>query len=83
MRDFCDWDNFVRSGFVGQFSGSNRNFGINGYHWSLVAASVYYSGLAGLTGCYLNFYATGFCSSSEPNERWSGFPIRCLAYQVI
>ena len=70
----------VRSGYVNRDNGSARNLGLNGYNWSTTASPVYNNGSAGLTGYNLGFNASGVNPSGGPDGRWSGFPIRCLAY---
>ena len=52
--------------------GAFRGAGNGGYGWSLrmnKLASAY----------YLDFYATGVYPSHGPNNRWHGFPLRCLS----
>ena len=65
----------VRSGFVNINSSRLRNSGVIGYGWSPKANSsdprYAYS---------FSFYATVVYPSGD-DDRWHGFPLRCLARQ--
>lgn len=64
---------FVRSGYVNlpNTAGTLRNAGINADYWSSRADAA--------TNAYnLNFNATAVNPSNGPNNRWHGFPLRCL-----
>ena len=63
---------FVRSGFVSISNSKLRFSGQDGYDWS----SMSYSTTNG--AYYLNFSGSGV-SPSNLNDRWFGFPLRCLA----
>ena len=72
---------FVRSGNVnlpGVSGATFRNAGINGYGWSSRGSSTRNDGAAIPSGYNLEFNATGVNPSNGPNERWHGFPLRCL-----
>ena len=68
---------FVRSGNVNLNNGFLRNAGINGYDWSSMAAA--FTSSTSATAYNLNFNASGLNPSNGPNNRWNGFPVRCLA----
>ncbi len=63
---------FVRSGNFLLGSGKLRNFGASGYGWSSWPHS------NGVYAYYLSFGDSGVYPL-DVNERWIGFPLRCLA----
>ena len=73
---------FVRSGYVNLPGISGATFrvaGIRGLYWSSRARSTRWDGSAIRSGYYLSFIAPGVVPSSGPDERWLGFPLRCLS----
>ncbi len=65
---------FVRSGYVHlpNTAGTLRHAGLHGDWWSSRGDAA--------TGAYhLNFTATGVSPSFGPDNRWHGFPLRCLS----
>lgn len=80
-RGFCRVV-FVRSGYInlpGVSGATYRNAGINGYDWSSRGSATRHDGAAIPSGYNLGFNATGVNPSNGPNERWHGFPLRCLS----
>ncbi len=70
---------FVRSGNLnlpGVSGATFRNAGINGYGWSSRAAA--YTSSTAATAYNLGFNASDVYPSNGPNNRWNGFPLRCL-----
>ena len=72
---------FVRSGDVDLATGALRDFGINGYDWSR-SAMASGAGTWGAKAYYLGFRASGVNPSGGPNNRYFGFPVRCLVILV-
>ena len=68
----------MRSGYIHISTGRLIVAGQNGYDWSSRASSKRNDGAAIPSGYNLNFNATGVNPSNGPNERWHGFPLRCL-----
>lgn len=68
----------MRSGYININAGRLKVAGQNGYDWSSRASSKRYDGASVPSGYNLNFNATGVNPSNGPNERWHGFPLRCL-----
>ncbi len=71
---------FVRSGFFNLDYGSLRNFGNGGWDWS--RSSVAYSSDTSAGAYYLLFNAGTVYPSHGPDNRWFGFPVRCLVILV-
>lgn len=69
---------FVRSGNLNPNDGKSWNAGINGYGWSSRAAA--YISSTSATAYNLGFNATGVNPSNGSNNRWNGFPLRCLCF---
>lgn len=70
------YDGFVRSGYININNGRLRNAGNEGDYWSSRASSTRNDGASVPSGYFLNFN-TGL-NPSNSNERWLGFPLRCL-----
>lgn len=68
----------MRSGYININAGRLKVAGQNGYDWSSRASSKRNDGASIPSGYNLNFNATGVNPSNGPNERWHGFPLRCL-----
>lgn len=68
----------MRSGYININTGRLKVAGQNGYDWSSRASSTRWDGASVPSGYNLNFNATGVNPSNGPNERWHGFPLRCL-----
>ena len=79
---FFDWFmvvGFVRSGNVylpGRSGVTLLDAGINGNGWSSRAAA--YTSSTSATAYNLGFNASTVNPSNGPNNRWNGFPLRCL-----
>ena len=71
---------FVRSGYVHLTvsAGNFRNAGKWGFDWSSRGTDSVW-GSAGLGGYNFSFSATGVNLSNGPDNRWIGFPLRCLS----
>ncbi len=69
---------FVRSGWVNLNNSTLRSFGHNENVWSRSAAA--YSSATSANAYYLAFNAGTVYPSRGPDNRWYGFPVRCLVY---
>ena len=67
---------FVRSGHVALDTSSLRLFGSNNYNWS--SSAVEFEQVTSATAHHLDVNASYVYPSRGPNNRWFGFPIRCL-----
>ena len=67
---------FVRSGGVYLYRGSLRYSGYIGYKWS--RSAVAYSSATSASSYWFEFTASESRPSHGPNDRWYGFPVRCL-----
>ena len=72
---------FVRSGDVELriTTGTFRGAGAYGIYWSSLASSTRADGAAIPSAYYLHFNATGVRPSNGPDNRYRGFPLRCLS----
>ena len=71
---------FVRSGYI-HLSSANRlpvEMGSRGRNW--VASAFTYSNAAWSVAYNFDFRASGVNPSGGPNNRYFGFPVRCLVY---
>ncbi len=70
---------FVRSGNVHLNNGSLRDSGRTGYDWSRSAVA-YGVGTWAANAYYLAFDLSTVYPSYGPDNRYYGFPVRCLVY---
>ena len=61
---------FVRSGWVNIGNGYTNNVGERGYGWARTSNSSTYA--------YSLYFNTAYVRPSNSNDRYSGFPLRCL-----
>lgn len=75
---------FVRSGSV-YLPNTAGTFGYAGHsadYWSSRGSSTRYDGVTTPSAYNLNFNATGVNPSNGPNNRYNGFPLRCLLFSA-
>ncbi len=73
-------EGFVRSGYIHMQYGPFWHKSARGFYWPRSAGG--YSSYVGdnaATAYRLYFDASGVSPSNGPEDRWAGFPLRCLA----
>ena len=69
----------MRSGYVGPGDGKHWTANQWGFNWSSRASSTRYDDTTTPSAYNLHFSAKTVLPSNGPNERWHGFPLRCLS----
>ncbi len=69
---------FVRSGHVHLVYGALRCYGESGWGWS--RSAVAYGSAASANAYHLYFNPSVVLPSRGPDNRYHGFPVRCLVY---
>ena len=67
----------VRSGLINLDRDNLRRLGSSGYNQT---QSIGIYSFTWANAYYLTFTASGISSSGGPDNRWVGFPVRCLVY---
>ncbi len=72
----------MRSGYIdlpGGNDGALRYTNASGHIWSSRGSTVRNDNITALSGYDLHFNVVNVASSFGPNDRWHGFPLRCLS----